>query len=227
MRPESLERKPIPEKTKELSNSRVQLEKSIDELKNIKGKSSKEWRSSMSSFFSSLKEEFEDAGGQYYSDVEEFYEDIKKNRKQLIARRHNPEDIIEKKLDGKPLNVVCDKKTTNCVVWDPEEGAKAPLDAFAKGMSHLGGVATVVGFEEGKFLKIVKSKTTGYSDNENLERKVEGYVPLKNTPVIFRFPIRYFPEDKMTDEEQDRLDDVISGEEKIKIHIFRAFDFKK
>lgn len=165
-----------------------------------------------------MKEIFSAGGGEYFEDVNGLYKTLK--GQQMLVRRENPLDLTSAITEQKNLDLSFDTKVkhkyANCAEWNYEQGTDGLNNAFLEGFSHLGGIVTIVGFDKGdlKVEDIAAEHQQLYNLNRRTVKSAEGSVPVKNIKfIVMAAPISLYPENDLTGQEEEMLDEMKQLEE--------------
>ncbi|MEK7080130.1 MAG: hypothetical protein AAB883_00495 [Patescibacteria group bacterium] len=130
----------------------------------------------------------------------------------LVVRREDPVALLHTLVEQEPLPIsfVGDTPYANSVVWNPRVDGTHGLDnAFLEGYGHANSVVTIYGFkkpEQFKLEQLQESMQRFAGIDRTRVRSASGLVPAEAIRfVLVRTPIQGFPEDRMTEEEKDRL----------------------
>ena len=196
--------------------------------------SDKEKEQAVYSAYLGIKKAFEKAGGEHYEDVNGIYEKFRND--DLIIRRENLERLSNAILEQQDLEIKFHNNTKqeypNCTQWDPYAYDRAIRTAFLEGFERSNdGIAVCVGFRKGQDLKVndlnPKFKEVGNIRRDTI-RSASGEVhPEDIRFVVMQLPVKFFPEEALTDKEHDRVHDTSNGTSKKSMHVFRGFVFNE
>ncbi len=172
--------------------------------------------------YSLIKIKFLEAGGLFYEDINQLYKNLKGN---FIVRVESPTALVELITKHKDLEISPSGNYPNAVEWRPEFEARGLRDAFIEGGAMLGGLVTLVGFRENKETKVedvsVEEKNV-FGRKRDLVRIAKGRVHPEDVQfVILRMPIKYFPAEEITPQEQKDIQKYHQP------YIFRGFAFNE
>ncbi len=211
-----------------------ELEQAIARIKKEDGKrmDPQQRKEIVKMVFDALKDEFVSLGASYEVDIDTLYRSLPDGS--FIVRREDPERVIRAVAQHTDLSIGLDPTLAhhgayaNSVEWSRRDGSRGLDTAFLEGVSHLGGIVTVVGSVPGADLE-VRSVTpertpSARGTDRRLVRSVSGRIhPEDIRFVVLRIPSQFFPEDELTDAEQEALDE--AEEAAPRRPIFRGFRF--
>jgi len=205
-----------------------ELVKMMNRARNLKADPKVE-RQLIKNIFLGMEDALNGAGAKEVVDVNEIYRRFKGER--LILRRDDPRLLVQNIVNDKDYEINFDEKVgyeyANCVEWNTLDGINGLQNTFIEGWAQLGGIVAVVGFKKGKDLEL-KTPDDNFKEffklNRDLVRIGQGKVSNDNIKfVIFRIPEDRFPENELTEQEEERIDDC--EEKGKKCFIFRGFEF--
>ncbi len=187
-------------------------------------------------FLEALKNAAQTRGGVFHENVNEAYGAFPGQT--LYLRREDPAKVFGA-LEGKDIPLVFDRAVNpggegyaNCVEWEHTKGTRGLENTFLEGMSHLGGVVTVVGFEQGDGLSIQNvpshfKKLMGV--DRGLVRCARGSIQPKDIRMIVTgVPAAFFPPEHLTPREQELIEKRQSkGDAGPAQRIFRGITFEQ
>ncbi len=139
--------------------------------------------------------------------------------KQFIARRENPLQIFPLLTQENGYSIdFQDNRYANCVVWNPAtDGARGIFNAYMEGFTSLNGIVTVIVFEhrtDDDIIAMEDSIQNFYGLDRSHVRSFQGSVTADRVRCInIRVPGHLFPEEELTETEQDKLDEYYEAKE--------------
>lgn len=181
---------------------------------------------------------FKSKGGQYNKNVNTSYNKIRKAKTTFLARRENPYNLLNTIIKQKDieLNPVTDKgeRYANSVLLKYPNAAEELNPAFEEGKASLpGNIVFVVIYQVNPQINIIDDKHKNIhpsSYNRHNIKSAKGIFSKEDIKhIIIRCPVQNFPEEMLTDREEDILDAYLDHFEetgkKQKRYILRGFDF--
>ncbi len=155
---------------------------------------------------------------------------------EIVIRRDDPRKLEQTLARGLDLSLEFDPKLggpyANSALWSKNAGNRGLENAFLEGHGHVDGLIAVVGFVPNQQMRIqavpdLAGSLTGL--DRSLVRSVSGTIALEDVRfIVLRMPIDHFPEEDMTDEELERLDEWrIEMKRKNPVFIFRGLTFNQ
>jgi hypothetical protein len=169
-----------------------------------------------------------------YKDISKMYHDLPSG--ELIVRRENPEALMHTLTENDPLKIdfVGNIPYANSVAWNPKiDGPRGLDNAMLEGYGHSNNVVMVYGFEKPEdfyFEQHAESSQIFAGVDRLRVRTSAGFVPSEAIRfVTVRTPIQGFPENRMTEEEQDVFWEYMETEasKRKPTFIYRGFLFTK
>lgn len=167
-------------------------------------------------------------GYEAHTDVSGMYQ--KMPSESLVVRRENPEQLLQMLSTGEPLHLrfVGDVPYANSVAWNPKRDGTRGLDnAYLEGYGHADGIVTVYGFrkpDDFYFEQHPESQQIFGGIERSRVRSAAGFVPADAVRfVTVRIPLRSFPQDLMTEAEQDLLYEHENGYKSGPAFVYRGF----
>jgi hypothetical protein len=169
-----------------------------------------------------------------YTDISKMYHDLPSG--ELIVRRENPEALMHTLNENDPLKIefVGNTPYANSVAWNPKlDGTRGLDNAMLEGYGHVNNVVTIYGFEkpEDFYFEQHPESSQIFAGIDRLRvRTASGFVPSEAIRfVTVRTPIQGFPENRMTEEEQDAFWEYMETEasKRKPTFIYRGFLFTK
>lgn len=148
--------------------------------------------------------------GVVYQDVAEMYPLV---HEKILVRREDVSKVMESTLEGAPIELHARGLRPNVAWWELSHGSDGLKNAFLEGHTHMNGVVSVLGFEQGEALTVTDQKDIPDepgafvgADGSILDRhfvaSADGTIPHERVRfAVFRFPYEHFPEEELTDEE--------------------------
>jgi hypothetical protein len=174
-----------------------------------------------------LKDAFTASGGVFYENVSEVYRELKGQN--LLVRRDDPKRISDAVTKKNVIELAFDPtvggRYANASLWSADGDQSGLANAFTEGHAHAGGLVAVMGFDRGslKVEPVPGLKGVG-GTRRHLVRGVEGRISPENIRfVVIAVPASFFPEDEMTEDERELLDEAHGGARRV----FRGFLFPK
>lgn len=169
------------------------------------------------------------SGAVEYKNVGDMYKAI--GSSELIVRRENPERVLAAVEHGDNIQFFFPEgdRYSNAVQWTPSLGVRGLENAYLEGYGHRNGIVTVIGFKPGPTLDVQSlpdaSRTFPGIDRMHV-RSVLGSVSLQDMWFVsMRSPVFAFPEEEMSDQEQDMLEAYRSAKKPQPAFIHRGFLF--
>ena len=171
--------------------------------------------------------------GEYFDDVSKLYEQLAGEN--LCVRREDPRAVIKFLENKESLILEQEEKDPypNAARWKYEEGTRGLENAFLEGRTDLNGIVTVIGFSPDNLNKLPLSGEISeliLPGGKKIDRSnvvsLDGEIKKENLRfVVIRLPAQYTPEEKLTEEEIERID--LAKDIKTPKYIFRGVLFAK
>ena len=181
----------------------------------------------------SMKNELEMAGAEYYQNVAELYEELKGS---FLIRRDDPTKLMKLATEEIPIEIASQmrgaKPYPNTTLWSRGDAPAALAMAFTEGKAQIGGISMIAGFKKGRELSLKRLPAAEKTHQKHVGearafvRFASGTVlPEDLRFLIMRVPLSLFPEELLTEEEEDFLfeDDAESGMRKKTRMVLRGF----
>lgn len=171
--------------------------------------------------------------GVVYQDVGEMYPLV---HEKILVRREDVGKVMESTLEGTPIELHARGLRPNVAWWELSHGSEGLKNAFLEGHTHMNGIVSVLGFEQGEALTVTDQKDIPDepgafvgADGSVLDRhfvaSADGTIPHERVRfAVFRFPYEHFPEEELTDEEIEGGEKNLHGNAR---YVFRGVYFPK
>jgi len=157
----------------------------------------------------SMKNQLEMAGADYYQNVAELYEELKGS---FLIRRDDPTKLMKLATERVPIEIASQMRGANpypnSTLWSRGDAPAALAMAFTEGKAQIGGISMIAGFKKGKELSLKRLPTAEKTHQKRVDegrafaRFASGTVlPEDLRFLIMRVPLKFFPEELLTEEE--------------------------